>query len=500
MRGEAKVKRAAGTRGAVLAVGAWLAIALTPAYADACPRDRDGGDPWYPSIAPFEHSDSGRSHAFRCAKFTGAVDRGNAVTAQPFAADVPTPRNLVVGADGARFVYGGASGDHAGAPGGFVARLGPDGREVWRQRLSDATGEQARWNFPGAIGVLANGFLYAANGNELFKINPDGGRIVASATLPSSARAEDSAYNGFNAFSDGTLVAKSVNRSEGCAAQGHSALIDCAGSVEPSIVAVVDPGQMIVRTAIKAPGHIAGRLTTTRFDGVDRLYLVGARNLYRYNWDGETLALDEDWGPVRYILPNQGAAPAAAILGEWVLLQTNARPAKEPMSLVAVNQRDGRLVRTYPWEKIPQWNYTLGSKSFLPSMLSVDPAANRIYVMDGGYGLVAGYAFNQNTGKMRQLWWKKQRTLNFSALVGAPEARVLVASDIRGPCFFMRCLRKFAEEEIVFRNADTGEEIGRSEALPKMTPGAMVTPGEDGALYYLGVDGEIFKITVTAKN
>lgn len=490
----------ASWRVVVLSVG--IALAGAGAEARSCALDPQKDGPWYPSVVAFEHFDSGRTHAFRCARFAGAFDAPNQVVVRKAAEGLLTPYNLVIGEAGARFVYGGAYGDYPGAPGSFVARLGPDGAEVWRRQLFDAVAEPARWNYPGVAGVLADGFVYAAYTDEIARLDPRSGAVVAKAKLPASASAMDAAYNGFNAFSDGRLVMKSVNRAEGCGQQGFSAFLRCEGArdVANSMIAVVDPASMEVLASHEAREHIGGRLTTARFEGVDRLYLVGARSLYRYNWDGARLALDEDWGPVRYLLPGQSPAPAAAVLGDWVVLQTNAVPAKTPLSVVAVNQRDGRLVRINPFENVPPWEYTFGSKSFLPAMLSVDPVNSRIYIADAGYGLVAAYAFNQTTAKMRKLWMQKQRTMNFSTLIGSPAERVWIGTDIRGLCLFMKCLRSHRTEEVVFRNAATGKEIGRSEKLPKMTTGALVTPGEDGKLTYLGLAGEIFEITVAPAN
>lgn len=495
--------------GKPLSGGHWRAIAAistlvmgAPAAASTpCALDPETDGPWFPSVVAFEHFDSGRTHAFRCASFGGTLEGKNVVAAEKIAGNALTPYNLVIGAGGARFVYGGAYGDFPGAPGSFVARLGRDGDEIWRTQLFDATIDRTWWNYPGVAGLHRNGLLYAAFGDAFAKIDPASGAVVARTRLPAAVDRKNVAYNGFNAFADGDFVMKSVHRADGCAEQGFSAFMKCDGefNVANSMIAVVDPESMAIIASAEAPEHIGGRLTTARFDGVDRLYLVGARSLYRYNWDGASLTHDEDWGPVRYILPGQSPAPAAAVLGDWIVLQTNAIPAKTPMSIVAVNQRDGRLVRLEPWENVPPWNYTFGSKSFLPAMLSVDPENSRIYIMDGGYGLAAAYAFNQATGKMRLLWMKKQRTMNFSTLIGPKDARVLAATDIRGLCLFMRCLRDHDKEEVVFRNAETGEEIARSEKLPKMTTGALVTPGADGEFYYLGLAGDIYKITVAAK-
>lgn len=483
------------------AAAAAACAVVSSAAAAACSIDAAADGPWFPSVVPFEHFDSGRSHRFRCAPFTGDFDGANALAAKRFAADYRTPYILVMGEEGAHFVYGGAYGEVPGATGSFVARIDDAGQEVWRRRLFDAAAAPERWNYPGAVGVHRNGFVYAAFADKFVKLDPQSGAVLAETSLPTTASPENVAYDGFNAFADGRFVLKSVNRAEGCALQGFSAFLRCEGArdVANSMLAVVDPETMQIVAALEAPEHIGGRLTTARLDGVDRLYLVGARRLYRYDWDGASLSLDGDWGPVLYALPGQSPAPAAAILGDWVVLQTNAIPAKTPMSVVAVNQRDGRLVRLNPFENVPPWEYTFGSKSFLPSMLSVDPENSRVYIADGGYGLVAGYALNQKTGKLRKLWMEKQRTLNFSTLVGSKEERVWVGTDVRGLCLFMKCLKTHKTEEVVLRNAETGAVLGRSEPLPKMTTGALVTPGGDGELYYLGLAGDIYKVTTTAK-
>jgi hypothetical protein len=457
--------------------------------------------PWHSSVAAFEHFDSGRSHRFRCATFSGSTDHVNRVTAAKIANGLPTPYNILSGERGEKYVYGGAYGDFAAAPGSYVARIDANGEERWRIQLLDAPANPERWNYPGVAGIHANGFLYVAYSNELAKIDRTDGAVISRTALPVTALAHNSTYNGFNAFADGNLVMKSVNRANDCALQGFSAFLRCdrAAEVANSMIAVVDPKTMQVIASVEAREHIGGRLTTARVDGIDRLYVVGAQNVYRYNWAGNALTYDDEWGPVKYILPRQTPAPAAAVLGEWIVLQTNAVPAKTPMSVVAINQRNGRLVRVNPWENVPPWNYTIGSKSFLPAMLSVDPENSRVYIFDGGYGLAAAYAFNQETGKFRRLWMKRQRTLNFSTLIGPDENRILISTDIRGLCLFMSCFKEYAKEEVVFRNAETGREVARSKPLPKMTTGALVTPGDDGALFYLGLAGEIFRIDVEAK-
>ena len=40
----------------------------------------------------------------------------------------------------------------------------------------------------------------------------------------------------------------------------------------------------------------------------------------------------------------------------------------------------------------------LSALTFLPAMLTVDPANSRVYVMDSAMGLAAAYAFDQDIG------------------------------------------------------------------------------------------------------
>lgn len=478
------------------APGASAAGAAQP----ACVTDPDTYGPWFNSVVAFEHFDMGRTHLFACATFSGQFDGANTVTPVALSQVYTTPYNMVIGADNASFVYAGAYGDFPGAPGSFVAGLDADGNERWRTQLFDASAHPETWNYPGVVGIHRNGFVYVVYGNTLAKLDPDSGAVLASVALPYAGSPDDSAYNGFNGFADGALVMKTVNRQAGCQEQGFSAFLQCPDStqVPNSLIAVVDPETMTLLSQVEAPEPIGGRLTTSYFDGVDRLYLMGASNIFRYNWDGETLQMDTSWGPIPYLQPGQTTAPAAAVFGDWVVAQTNGLPGSAPLSLVAARQSDGAFVSMQPFADLTpsETVRSAGAKSFLPSMLTVDTDNSRIYVMDGGMGLVAAIAFDQGTGAMTQIWREAQRTLNFSTLIGSADQRVFMATDIEGPCPAMSCLQSYTSEAVVLRDAATGQELARSAPLPKMTSGALVTPGENGLINYLSLAGEIYRITV----
>ena len=51
-------------------------------------------------------------------------------------------------------------------------------------------------------------------------------------------------------------------------------------------------------------------------------------------------------------------------------------------------------------------------------------------------------------------------------------------------------------EQVVFRNAATGRELARTENLPRMSQGANISPGFGGRVYFPGVDGRIYEVSV----
>ena len=70
-----------------------------------------------------------------------------------------------------------------------------------------------------------------------------------------------------------------------------------------------------------------------------------------------------------------------AVIGEYVVAMTNGgAPTPTPMSVIAVAQGDSSKV-----SNIQPFARSNG-QSFIPSMVSVDPDNNRIYVMDAGAG------------------------------------------------------------------------------------------------------------------
>jgi hypothetical protein len=450
--------------------------------------------PWYPTIAAFEVHDSNRTHLYDCAHFTGSMSGPNQVFAYSSPQDYITPYNIVDHGPDELFIYGGGYGDNPAASGSFVARVEPGTfNQVWRRVLinTNATGE---WDYPGVLNVLADGSLVVIYGYHIAKLDPATGDILAQATLPTGASApRDTSYNGYDALPDGTIIAKTVNREKGCTEQGFSAFLDCPHptQVPPSVMVAINPKTLKVIAQITLPQMIGGRITTTVYQGKNEIYLPGATKLYRYTYQHGSFALDHSWGPVSYLKSGQTAASAMAVIGGYVVAMTNGgAPTSTPMSVIAVSQADAAKVAN-----LQPFASSGAKNSFIPSMVTVDPQNHRIYVMDAGAGKLAGV--NLQNGKLSVAWTQDQTTLSFTTLIGPKTQRVLIGTNI--PVKVFQGLKHYTTEQVIWRNAQTGNELASSSQFPKMTQGILVTPGYAGLQYFLSADGHIIALQVTPK-
>ncbi len=453
----------------------------------------EGNRPWYPTIAAFEVHDSNRTHLYACAHFLGSTSSAdNTVYAYSTQQIYTTPYNIVDRGPNELFVYGGGYGDNPAASGSFVARVQPGTfDQVWRTVLinTNVTGE---WNYPGVLNVLADGSLVVIFGYHIAKIDPQTGTVLQETALPTGASTPaNTSYNGYDALPDGTIIAKTVNREPGCTEQGFSAFLDCPNpsQVPPSVMVAINPSTLRVMAQITLPEMIGGRVTTTTYQGHDEIYLPGATKLYRYTYQDGSFAPDPSWGPVSYLKSGQTAASAVAVLGNYVVGMTNGgAPTSTPMSVFAVSQANSTQV-----SNIQPFADSGAKNSFIPSMVSVDPANNRVYVMDAGAGKIAGV--NLIDGKLSVAWSGDQRTLSFTSLVGPANDRVLIGTNI--PVKVFKQLKSYSTEQVVWRNPATGVTLATSSVFSKMTPGILVTPGYGGLQYFLAYDGHIIALQVS---
>jgi hypothetical protein len=408
--------------------------------------------PWFNTIAAFEVHDSDRTHLYGCADFLGTTSSSaNTVYAYSSSQTYPTPYNLVDLGPNELFLYGGGYGDNPSASGSFIARIQPGTfTEMWRRVLinTNVTGE---WNYPGVVNALSDGTLVVIYGYHIAKIDPTTGAVLAEATLPTGGSSPaNTAYNGYDALPDGTIIAKTVNRQPGCTEQGFSAFLQCPdpSKVPPSVMVAINPTTLQVEAQTTLPEMIGGRLTTTVYNGQDVVYLPGATKLFRYVYAGGTFTPDAHWGPVSYLKSGQTAASAVAVINGYVVGMTNGGgPTPTPMSTFAVSESDSSQV-----SNVQPFADSGSKNSFIPSMVSVDPANNRVYVMDAGAGKIG--ALSLTDGRLSVVWTQDQRTLSFTTLVGPPDKRVLIGTNI--PVKYFKQLKSYESEQVVWRNAATG--------------------------------------------
>src|SRR5690349_19153017 len=89
-------------------------------------------------------------------------------------------------------------------------------------------------------------------------------------------------------------------------------------------------------------------------------------------------------------------------------------------------------------------------------------------------------------------WTAQQRTTEFLSLIGPRGRRMLVATDFLGQAPYFN-----TTQFVVWRYAQTGHELARTEQqLPAMTTGTMIQPYYFGKIFYMGLDGDLFELTV----
>jgi len=446
-----------------------------------------GGRAWYASVAPFEGgADSGRTHVFPRA--CAGVGAGRPAVVAALAPDLPGVYNIVTRGADEVFVLGGSYGRITRDEGPFVARLDAGTlRTRWRQPLPGiGTGD---WNYPGAVGVHANGDVYAIYGRRLLRLDPDSGAVKAQVELPAKQSAVDVAYNGFVVLADGRIAAKSIHRRPGCTAPDFKAFLDCeTAGMAASTLVLVEPERLAVEQVLTAPEHVRFRLSVAVLDGTEYLYLPGEERIHRYRYQGGRLSFDAGW-QAAYRQPGQTPGTALAALGDWVLIQTNGMPARAPLSIIAISQRDAaRQHRIEPFAD------SSAEGSFIPSMPTVDADNGRVYAVDGYAGRLAALDFDPLRG-FAPAWIVPQRSFAFSALVGPPAQRVLVATDLRArlPSLALahlgfdskrRLLRhaRPVAEDLVWRDAASGRELTRVSNAGAVA-GSVPTPGFDGNLF-----------------
>jgi hypothetical protein len=469
------------------------------------PAPPNANPPWYPSLAAFEHHDSARTHLFAEATFGGDFAGKNTVTSvQSPSPSYPSGWNAADLDAGNVFLYGGGDGQESTSIGGYVAKVDPlTLKPVWYRQLTN-TQESGEWDYPGAIAILRDGMLYVIYGYHLAKVDPKTGEVVKTLALPTGgAKPGDTSYNGFSATSEGVIVGKAMYRQAGCTIQGPNALLQCPdpSAVPDSVLVTVDPKTMTVLHQVTLPDLVIGRVSVARYNGKEYAYLFAQGGFIRYAISPTgTLTLDSSWATGSLMTTGQTSAWAAVIMGDWVFSQCNGFPASGPLSVYAVNQGDASkrfTIQPFANDPIPPLVKAAYRKqgpggtqavSFMPSTMSVDKDTGLVYAMDALPGKIA--ALRLTSSGFQTVWTVSQATTEHIAIIGPQDRRAIVASSVPGA----EIPGANKHDEVVWRNAATGQELARSERLPEMTPATMIQPSYSGNVLYPGLQGSLYKV------
>jgi hypothetical protein len=496
----------------VLSLIAALSLIATSAFAG-----EDSNPPWYPSLQAFEHYDSGRSHVFSQAEFRGSFHGPNTVAVVRSAEGAyPSGYNTSYLSENEAFIQGGSYGDVEGSIGPFVAQVDPETlAPVWYTQLRN-TVEAEEWDYPGAMAIENDGYIYVVSGYRIYKVDPADGHVIDTLTLPTmvymrnnypnepptydTTLTDDSvntSYNGINALPDGTIVVKSLYRVAGCTLNGPSALLMCpnAQDVPASNLISVNPKTMQIIDNITLPAFAGARPTITRYNGVDYVYLLeNTSNAVRYSVKDGIFTLDTGWTPADVPYPGQTTGASLIVMNDWIVGATNSIPATGALTVFAINQGDAtKVFRLQPYVNDPLAPEL--AAVFAPAVSWADMSLEADHENGLFYGVetlareVA--AFRITESGITTVWKKTQTTTEWATLIGPKEHRVWVGTDIPGA----EIPGSNATETVVWRDAGTGRELARSERVPQMTQGSAVQPGYGGSMYFPAAEGMLVKLT-----
>lgn len=429
---------------------------------------------WAMAIGAFEHADSARSGLFPTfTPFAGAA----AVADVQKLGETPGLWNAAFDTTGRGFALHGVIGGVEGVTGPMLSAFDPATMAQRARVRLPMPDDSLSWIYPGGVAVHANGYVYAAYATRIAKLDPTTLEVRAVIDLPKPNGADGTAYNGFIVLSDGVILAKSHHRKAACPSQGYRALIECGVDGLPaSAIVLLDPDDLSIRWGGVAPELIGGRVSSTVWRGREYVYLAGATDLHRMIYRNGVLTPDSAWGPVRYRRDAETPGTAAVAFGGYVAIQNNALPTRAPLRVSLISQDNS--ARIHEASPFADGGVQL---SFMPSKPTVDVANNRIYTGDAHGGLAA-LDFDPARGLSRA-WVQPYRTGSFLTLVGPPDARVLIISDIGAATYDDLGAPAHTTETCRWLDAATGETLASVGNLPRNF-GLTLTPGPGQALFY----------------
>lgn len=453
---------------------------------------------YYPSLSGAEISGADRSGCFPHATFGGSHSGPNTVFAWRSEDTYHGLTFLCTREPGELFLCGGNLPEPKPPvlPGPYVAKADPaTGKQIWRTYLENAN-VTGNWIGVSNLNVLANGTIITSWSNQIAVLDPGTGRILRTATLPSGeAPPGDSHFKHLTVAPDGTLILKNQTRAAGITDQGTTAMIKGIRKgmkLPPSVFVAVDGETLEVLDTVQLPELAATPHGITTFDGRIAIYTCADQHAWRIFWDPDSkkLSPDDSW-VVPYLAEGQSTGDAPGIAGEWITIQTNGIGGKVPSSVVAISQHDAsKMTCVQPFGPLKRLQ-----RSLAPPKTCIDLDNDMLYSADAGVGEVAGIRLDQLTGQLSTRFVADDTTLTFQPLIGPPDQRVLVLSNMRGDLPKMSALPEVAtglyKEQVTWRDAATGRILAESDFFEPLTINSLIVPGYGARLYYPTNEGFI---------
>lgn len=447
---------------------------------------------YFSAMNAAELTDAQRSGVYPCADFLGSRTEPNIV--YTYKADANYPNVYYVNSDGpnAMYIVGGAppanTGRAAGGP--YVARINPiTGDQVWRTYVDNInTGSDV---FVGGtnLNILENGKIVFAWSHKIVLLDRDTGAIVKSQNLPSPGPVTPRSinYKELTVAPDGTVILRSQNRPENCNQQGGGGLASCSQSAggpdqKPSAFVAVDPDTLKVLDTLVAPEDSATPPIIAPYDGKIAIYTAMLKKAYRFFWDPntQTLSRDRSW-TASYLENGQTVGDAPTLMKDWIVIQTNGIGSDTTASsLVAINVNDASNTQTIK----PFGDLESGQKSNAPPKPQGDPENDMIYSADGGVGKIAGIHLDPVTGKMTTKFVVDDRSFEFQPLFGPADERILVTTKWNPDAPVGEIATGGYTQQVVWRDAATGEPLAESDFLPPIGFNGLVAPTYGGRWVY----------------
>ena len=340
-----------------------------------------------------------------------------------------------------------------GEPTCWVERIDP----VTLETIHRIDGLPGGPTWPGGIAAHADGALLVVFGRHAHRLSADL-ELEASRELP-----RDAAYNSFVVLPDGHIVTKDFG--------GLRPGVDPSTIFPPAELLVLEPESLAIVDRTEIPEPSIARLSA---DG-DTVVVVGDHSLFRLDWDGSRLSLDDRFAPRYRTIDGQthGWDAVLALGAAWFL--DDGAGAEDyagtfrghgvstaPLHLVRIDLTDARV--------------DLTEICGLPGGLIANPPlideSRRIAVgYDSGNGVLT--AFDIATDGSTAPRWSVQQD-HASHLLLDPVEGLFLSADHDGVRF---------AEQLVVRDIATGEEIVRAESGSPLQSVVFPAFGESNRVY-----------------